>query len=111
MKKLITAIAACAALAPAVAFASPEAIAAAQKADICSVLDADFNTAGQLQVKCKAGTVSPEYQALVQTPGAGAGLGAGLTTSAGLAIGAGVILAAILIGDDSTPTTTTTGGS
>ncbi len=112
MKKMITALATCAALVPAAAFANAEAIAAAQKAGICDVTGASFLASGQLSVQCRPGTVAPEYQSLIQSPAAGGALGAGLTTGTALAIGGGLVLVAVLVGDDDdTTTTTTTTGS
>lgn len=109
MKNTIAALATCAALIPAAAFANAEAIAAAKNAGICDVTNASYLASGQLSVQCRPGTVSPEYQSLIRTSGgAPAGLTAGLTTGTAVAIGGGLLLVAVLLSDDDDETTTTT---
>lgn len=113
MKKTIAALAACAALMPAVAPAAVTALEAARSANICSgLLGAEYLPSGQLKVACEPGTVNPAYQSSVVPSSSVPGVlgGTGLTAGGAAGVAAAVLVVGILAGgDDDAAATTTTG--
>ncbi|MFC3612571.1 hypothetical protein ACFORG_02260 [Lutimaribacter marinistellae] len=103
MKKVIAAIATCAAFVPAVSYAA--AIDDARERNICDVTDAEYLEDGRLKVVCVPGTVNPAYAGNVATPAVLGGTGLNQAAVAGAVA---VVFLAIALGDDDSTTTTTT---
>ncbi len=104
MKKVIAALATCAALVPAVSYA--QAIEEARERNICDVRDAEYLEDGRLRVVCVPGTVNPAYAGNIATPAVLGGTGLNQGAIAGAA--AAVVLLAVALGDDDDAATTTT---